>query len=508
MAQRRKLPGFDTPPAKYPKPFPASYLETHKFVRPQSGDLNHDPVIQFKVPVASDETIKFSPEPFTCLYSVYLWDETNSDWKLSSVPPFDRNKNPYFLDLNRGAAAFFSEIEIILDNKPFKCGNIGALHPFLESFNKAMLNHETFKKKYGRVNPRIRYTADQTVLEEDNQVATDATDKDKKEIFSKNIQAAVWNRNNLRLKSAVEPLTMDSEQATTFKQSQFGFFTFPFEAQLNASAVWTGSKYSHGFLPLGKPIAIRLMRQSPLTIALERFDCNDDNRVDSDHTLTEVKIKIEIKDLLLNYTSLILRRPEQIDRINKADMIFYQDKISTQIKNLNPDIKLEIFNVNLPGDCIGVVLLFFHQSMMFPNRDKYQTMSCKRRFPENIQSMGFEIAGRPGLLSAQGLNDLTTSNKSQSVSLRTYYSKLVRSGLYDEPFHCLAPTHRMSAHSYDDTVFLDLYQYELKDPQDLTVTLHYTDKNSKKGWHCATFAVTQTQIGFKNGLWTWDETHS
>ena len=508
MATRRKLPGFDEPHAKYPKTFPAAHLETHKCVRPTAGDLNHDPVINFKINCAPEETIKFGPEPFWCSYQVHLWDDDANDWKLASVSPFDKTKNPFMLDCNLGAGAFFSECQTSLQNKPVSIGNIGKLNHFLSSFNKSMLNQDLFKKKYGRLNPRIRYTHDQTILLETNKAPDGASDADKQQIFSKNIQAALLNRDQYRLQRAVESLAMDSEQASTFKSSSFGFCcSWPFDAQLNATAVWTGTRHAHGFLPLGQGISVRLLRHNPMTIALERFDCTDANRIDEDASFTEVKIKIEIKDLVLNYVSLVLKNPEQIDKINKTDMVFFQDRLTTQIKNLNPDIKFENFTINLPENCLGVVILFFHQSMLFPNRDKHQTMSAKRRFPKNLKSISFELSGKPGLLASQGLSDLTTANKSQSASLFHYYTTLVKSGLYDEPFHCLAPTHKMSAVSYDDTVFLNFVPFDLKTPQDLILALSYNDSNSKKGWHCASYAVTQTKITFKNGHWDWDETY-
>ena len=506
MATRRKLPGFDATPHKMLKPFPAAYVETIKTVRPQAGDLNKDALITFQITPAPNECIKFSAEPFSCQYVTKIWDSGTNAWKMANVAPFDADTMPFLVDQTQAGSVFFNDIEVLLDNKPCKIGNVGSQAPFINNFNKSMMSQDTFRKTYGRTLHRIRCSLDHFVLKTDVKPAAGATDEDKKLVEAANIQNRIRNRSNVRLNEAYEPLHMDAAKCTTFKHLPFGWeATFPFTSQLHVTRVFTGVHREVGFLPPGVGCQVRLFKRNPLTIGLERFDTSASDRVKGDHTNPEVKFQVELKDLVLTYVSMTLKNEEEVSRIRRSENLFYQDRLTTQIHSLSPQVKFENLMVDIPKNCLGVILIFMHQSLLFPDKDRFQTMSARRIFPTNLKSMNFEISGRPGLLASHGLSDVTKS-KAQSLSLYRYYADLVSQGLYDEPYHIFAPSTLMSSTSYDDSVVLNLSKYQMDRPETLLVSLTYDDDLACTGWHMSSFAITEAEIRWKaSSGWEWKE---
>ena len=432
---------------------------------------------------------RFELEPFVVNYTVETKASQSDDWEFASNSKFDDENFPYLCDSLQGGQCFFDDIEITFNNSPIETSKIAKFHNYLTGINKSMACGADLLRRYGRPMNRIRKTQDRIPAAESVGAAE-----------AKNL-ADQMNKTNERLKDAFEPLMMDSKSSSTctsHKSLPFGYCaTFPFSAQLNATRAWTGQKFESGYLPPGISCSVRLTRKQPLEIALERADISDADRI-KDKDYGEKFVRIKLKEVFLNYHSVLIHDEKEIESIRRSELIFMQDNVDLQTQKISSGVRYDQALIRIPAECLGVFIFFYFQTFMYPDAKKNQFQTNRRIFCPHLDKLTFDIAGRPGLLLSEGISNLTGSHANGSNSLRQYHKSLVRAGLYDQSFNTFAPSSLDGSTSYDQVILLDLTKYQMTRPEELCMKMTFSPTaNSPSGWFTGSFVITQQRIRWK-----------
>jgi hypothetical protein len=460
------------------------------------------------------------------------------DARFPALPIEPANLNPaMYINPLLGGQVFFNKLEVTLDGARIEGPNFEGNDAYIyQILNRVYCTDGARKEKYGEnfqwisTSSEMRHNAAAAAIEGRPAFPLFRTQQTVNGLAA-NLQPpwdaaqnavayvpAVPLFRHSSLVRVMSSLTYDAlDDAGHFEPNvlRFGFDGyFPISCQNNAlRALNKGHKVENKWLHPETEFCFVLHKREPLHGAFERADVTDVQYFGGEGAagaapavpaLVCPGFTVAIESVTLTYEVVTLEK-DALDLAKKGPETYLCDVPQMRQRHLEPNVLLGTPRFILPARTRFIYLVFLHESQINAGARPNSFLTGRLRYPHHLDTVKIDLPGREGLIFGDGLDGLGTKMARSSMKNREYVADLVRRGLYSKSFDTLFPPTRDNNYSLDQALVYDMTPFDLKEPQEMTVTLTYS-LASKEGWYLRLYALVQRSYEYsERDRWVWKE---
>ena len=544
--KKRKIEGLSRGSDVYRQLRPRKFRETIKTVHPKETDLNKSSIYTFDINAAKQELVGFFGNIFRMKYLIYFLnlayregedDPSKIEFHKYLYPQCasvnkEKVDHPFYADLRLGGSAFFKTPNVQIDGQSlWDVQHLEHMQHHYQLLNRTFCSEATLKEKFGEPCTRvlcekdrrlkrpadtdIEWTDDETDDEDedavdDNGQPVQKAPKIKKDDFQKFYKKQFYANRTLHpdVEESAEFLHFESETGAKMRHCSFTFDgVFPFSCQNLTLKEMTGDKKECVYLHEGARIVVKLPKRDDLMSLIQRYDFKIKDYFDNDNDALEpntdnLKLMLDIKEIVLEYSSLFLDTPELKKEQNVISR-YRPDAPLFHTYLLAPKVMYTEIDIHVPVGTRLMYVGFMHERQMIKQAGFHQATFM--RFPPNLIGIRFYLAGRDDFIHVEGLKDLGTKDICQSHTLFKFYEDLSRKGAYDKPINKVL--NRPDNESYDHALPYPFLPVDVSQLQILRTVLTFDTNKSPARWNCTTYSIVEKQIEFttSNGAIQWSQ---
>lgn len=470
-----------------------------------SGDVNKEGVLEFELKLGLNEWGRFQPAPFLAEYYFFIknpsYTEPPAGGNLVKDPPTvmtrsDKTTEPDYLYLKnpvlhvdgmqkntglylppeQGIAALFSHVEVFVNG--MKVGDDTDMMNQNKAYQALNRIYST-KLQRTRVNQHVVDLNDVMSMTPTKETRT--REDDSKPWRYKNVKYLSDSQKALSRSMNNECYTVQTPLSNRFTMDGNFAVSPPF---CNALATLRQQEHLNtcGFFPPGTVITVRLHPRYPRFSLVQVFNNGWKKQISlaslpADKQTRPQGLSIQFTKFVMSYESIILS--DDLSRRQMSRTLNYPfQRVQTDLCSFEPLHQQVVLKSRVPAGAKCAFIAFMREEHLWYNNDANKNMSNYFHFPNNLSRIGLHLTNHGPLLSKTGLSGLNKLDRHYSFSLSSYYENYVSGrGItdisFDEMFPNFTEAFVLDKNSKVQSLFVDMQQYYIKDPTQLTVSLDF-----------------------------------
>ena len=476
-----------------------------------SGDANKDGVLEFELKLGLNEWGRFQPAPFLTEYYFYIKnpeyvDPPNPDNLIKAAPTFltvcDKTTEPDYLYLKKPVLHISAMRKNTGMYLPPELG-LGALFTHVEVFvngmkvgdDTDMMNQNKVYQALNRIyaTQLQRTRLNQHVLD----LRVDMSITPEKEVKSREDESKPWEFKKEKYLSPPQlalAQSMNNEGYTEQRplSNRFtldgNFAVSPPFCHALATLRGKQDRNTCGFFPPGTVITVRLHPRYPRLSMVQPFDLTYDDLIkvsalakDAD-PLRPKNLSVKFTKFVMSYESVVLS--DKMSKRQVARTLNYPfQRVQMDLCSFESLHQQIVVKSRVPAGAKACFLAFMKEEHLWYNDASKKNMTNYFFLPADLSGIGLHLTNHGPLLSKNGLTNLTNKNRHYSFTLSSYFENYIAGkGITDVTFSEMFPnttdTIAYDKFSKTESLFIDMQQYYIKEPTQLTVCLDFENKLS------------------------------
>ena len=416
---------------------------------------------------------------------------------------------PVYLEPAISGGAFFSSVDVEVDEIPVDVQKLGTNGWFYTAFNRTFCTDKQRLEKYGGPIPRVS-----TEFQRDKVNLANSPD----------------------MQEALKTLEFDTTLTSKPKLIRWNpDGLFPFDCQSNQASALSGVRNPNGFLPEGMDLLFRFNKRDPMTLGMENAAINDANYYSQTVATAAMlqEYKIEIKAMEITYQILTVpprsrqqpkhsrdpRKKKKKHREKKSReegeatdvekpgrsvpagdpqyrKFYYVDVPRVHFQSVPGGHQVTTSVVTVPAGSKFVAVTWVMSHQIFPSSVQKKNLAARFQFPPGAKHLTMEMDGKSVLLSKGLVNCGIGDDAHVSRTCADYHAMLVEKGLYSKSFANLFPA--QGNRGYDGFLIVDLGNKVLKTSSELEIEVAYTT-TSTEHYYLGSVCVSQYKFIYDEG---------
>ena len=503
-----------------------------------SGDPNRDGVVEFELKLGLHEWGRFLPAPFMAHYYFTINNskyEAPPTGKTKKVPPTlpatDHKESTDYAYVKRPVLYPVASIDETLLYLPPELG-LSALYNHVEVYingmkigdDTDMMNQNKVYQALNRIyaTKKQRTKVNQDVLDSNDALCHPGV-KQKIKQTAENKPVKVSDEFYLTDFCKALQRSMGSE---SWMKEQYVSNRFAMDGNFGVAPPFCNalSTLRHqeegnmcGFLPPGTVIVVRLHPRYPKFSLVQHlkneykyaFNQKDLTKEVDTELIAKLK-KYQNNSLQISFTKFVMcyesvTLPDDISNRQLSRTLNYPfNRVLIDICSFEANHQQVVLKSRVPAGAKAAFVVFMIEEHLWYNASANKNLANYFRIPTDLTRMSFHLTDHGQILSQEGLNDITAGKQSYSFSLSSYYENYISGrGITDVTFNQMFPRIDEEGASRTQSLFLDLRQYYIRNPTQLTITCDFVASLSPVKTKLVVCYITDSNLKrSSNGTWT------